>query len=81
MKGIRSERARRIRAFVDEYERRLPEGARTEVSTRWSQVVLALAERLDPMNRTTEIAKEMEPSDEVLARLIDKANAGTGTQS
>jgi hypothetical protein len=30
-----------------------------------------LAEQLDPMNRVIEIAKELEPSDEVLARLVE----------
>jgi hypothetical protein len=38
---------------------------------RWVQVVQGLAEQLDPMNRVIEIAKELEPSDEVLARLVE----------
>lgn len=70
------ERAVRIRAFMEEYERRLPVNVSTEVSNRWSEVVRGLAERLDPMNRVTEIAKELEPSDEVLARLVSEVEDG-----
>ena len=65
--------SRRIREFVREYERRLPDDARTEVSTRWTESVLALAERLDPLNQVNTIAKEMDSSDEVLARLVEEA--------
>ena len=64
------ERAVRVQTFLDEYDRRLPAGARTEVATRWCEAIRALAHRLDPMNRLTEVAKELEPSDEVLARLV-----------
>jgi hypothetical protein len=64
-------RACRIREFLDEYNRRLPETARTPMVGRWVQVVQGLAEQLDPMNRVIEIAKELEPSDEVLARLVE----------
>jgi hypothetical protein len=67
------ERAGRIRAFMEEYERRLPADARTEVAVRWSEAVHSLADRLDPMNRAAEIAKELEPSDEVLARMVEEA--------
>jgi hypothetical protein len=56
---------------MDEYERRLPGDARTERATRWSEAVRALAERFDPMKRVIEIAKELEPSDEVLAELVE----------
>ena len=66
------ERAFRIRAFLDEYDRRLPADARTEVATCWCQAVCALADRLDPMIRVNEIAKELEPSDEVLAELVKR---------
>jgi hypothetical protein len=65
------DRACRIREFLDEYNRRLPETARTPMVGRWVQVVQGLAEQLDPMNRVIEIAKELEPSDEVLARLVE----------
>jgi hypothetical protein len=66
------ERALRMRTFMDEYERRLPADARTEVATRWTEAVRALADRLDPMKRVTEIAKDLEPSDEMLAELVKR---------
>jgi hypothetical protein len=66
------ERALRIRTFIDEYDRQLPADARTEVATCWREAVLALAGRLDPMNRVTQVAKELEPSDEVLAELVKR---------
>jgi len=61
------DRARRLREFLDEYERRLPDRSRSAVTTEWMQMARGLAESLDPMSRMSEIAKELEPSDDVLA--------------
>lgn len=68
-------RARRIREFMKEYDRRLPADARSELAARWSRAALALAEQIDPMNHVADIAKELEPSNEVLAQLVEQATA------
>ena len=67
------ERAVRIRSFIEEHDRRLPPDARTETARRWSESLRARADHLDPLTRVTEVAKELEPSDEVLARLVAEA--------
>ena len=67
------ERAQRIRAFLTEYERRLPDEARGERSTAWRAAVAAYAANLNPMNQVERIAKEMEPSDETLETSFQNA--------
>jgi hypothetical protein len=67
------DRARRLREFLDEYERRLPEGSRSAVTAEWMQMARGLTERLDPMSRMSEVAKELDPSDSVLAQLAETA--------
>src|SRR4051794_39694121 len=52
------ERAQRIRTFLAEYERRLPDETSGERSTAWRQAVAAHAAALDPMNQADRIAKE-----------------------
>lgn len=69
------QRAQRVRDFLAEHERRLPQGEQAARTTDWRRAVAAFAERLDPMNRAADIAKEMEPDDATLERLIAAANA------
>jgi len=67
------DRARRLREFLDEYDRRMGERERGDVPAAWTQMARGLAESLDPMNRLTEIAKVLEPTDEVLAQFVEDA--------
>jgi hypothetical protein len=49
------------------------ERERGDVTAAWMQMARGLAESLDPMNRLTEIAKVLEPTDEVLAQFVEDA--------
>jgi hypothetical protein len=69
------DRARRLRDFLAEYDRRLGEHGRDEVTAAWMRMARGLAESADPMSRVTEIAKELEPSDDVLAGFAEEARS------
>lgn len=64
------ERAQKIRSFLGEYERRLPADARNECATTWQAAVARYADRIDPLCDAARIAKELEPDDDTLERLI-----------
>ncbi len=64
--------ARRIREFLTEYERRIPTGSRGEKCDAWIRATANYAERLDPLNDLANVAKDLEPSDEELERLISE---------
>jgi hypothetical protein len=66
------ERARRVREFLAEYDRRVPSDGLGEIATRWRKATGQFAENLDPMNHIAELAKELEPSDEVLEALMPR---------
>lgn len=64
------ELAQRIRTFLAEYDRRMPREATSERAARWRQATAQFVEGLDPLNEISELAKELDPSDEELAELI-----------
>lgn len=64
------ERAQKIRVFLGEYERRLPADAQNECAKTWQAAVARYADRIDPLCDAARIAKELEPDDDTLERLI-----------
>ena len=66
-----------LRQFLDAYDRALPANQRDQVAEAWFQAVKRYIERLDPLAKPEALAKELEPSDEVLEQLIaaDKSRA------
>jgi hypothetical protein len=66
------EHARREREFLAAYDRRLPSEGLGEMAARWRKATEQFAENLDPMNHLAELAKELEPSDEVLEALMPR---------
>lgn len=67
------ERARRVREFLAEYDQHVPSDGMSEVAARWRNATGQFAENLDPMNHVAELAKELEPSDEVLEALMPRS--------
>ncbi len=68
------QRAREIREFLADYERRLPLVARTARAEGWRDAAAAYADKLDPLTRVAWMAKPLRPSDLALERLFAKYN-------
>jgi hypothetical protein len=66
-------RARDVREFLDAYEAKLASDARSAQATVWLAAARRFAERLDPLSTPEKVAKELEPSDEVLAAFAEDA--------
>lgn len=65
-------RAREVRGFLDAYDAKLAGDARTAQATAWLAAARRFAERLDPLSVPESVAKELEPSDEVLAAFAEE---------
>lgn len=63
--------ARRVIQFLDAFETKIP-GERPSLVTEWLAAARNFASRLDPLSTPENAAKELEPSDEVLAAFTAK---------
>jgi hypothetical protein len=59
--------ARDVREFLDAYDAKVPSAGRDEATATWLAAARRFAERLDPLSAPEKVARELEPSDEVLA--------------
>jgi hypothetical protein len=66
------QRARGIREFLEEYKRRLAGPEDIAKTACWRQAAMGLADQLDPLSRIADVAKDMQPSDDALERLVGK---------
>jgi hypothetical protein len=63
-----------LQRFLAAYDRALPIERRTPVDNKWFEAVKSYATRLDPLSYADTLAKELEPSDEELEKLIAAKN-------
>lgn len=64
-----------MQEFLVAYEAALGERQKTDVATCWLDAARNYARRLDPLNEPECVAKELEPTDEYLEKMIAEYNA------
>jgi hypothetical protein len=67
-------KAAELQQFLAAYDRALPAERRTALDNKWFEAVKSYATRLDPLSYAATLAKELEPSDEELEKLIEAKN-------
>jgi len=65
-----------VQSFLDAFDVARPAHLRTDVERNWFAAARAYAEKLNPLNEPSSIARDLEPSDEILEREIAAQNAG-----
>ena len=72
--------AAKAREFLAAYEATLNDERRTDLVNGWLEAAKRYADKLDPLRSPEGIAKELDPSDEVLEQLIEEHNARAEAQ-
>ena len=72
--------AAKVREFLAAYEATLNDERRTDLVNGWLEAAKRYADKLDPLRSPEGIAKELDPSDEVLEQLIEEHNARAEAQ-
>jgi len=64
------EEAADLREFLAAYDSALPAPQRSELQETWLAAARKYADKLDPLATPAALAKDLEPSDEVLEQLV-----------